>query len=523
MEEPRFPHGRPPSLRNVMKPDEIDQAEYDRRMEAEMEAEFRSKKQLQSERAKLAANAPTGIKGGGKKGRRKRETKKLQEMFDHEVTGKYPVVEMSSDDEDQINEAEARRRYLKNIAGVSVDSEDEDSDSDMDQDTPINKSLLHVVPKDHTEDERANRWFQAPVFDEIREDLEKNIATIPLSEREIRKQKLRKIREKKNREDAKRAKRTREGFKVVANAVAGIPEMQIDQQDMMSVVKKAKKEDDSKLSKDTIKRREAERLVKAGLGRAIQMGYEFHEAVANQAETRGDTKAQFFRPGEEPDTKRVKRGGFEVVPARVDYEREETLRVLDDVEIGSKEHAELLAMGEMMLSQSKARDLVDASYSKYVFPEREEDLPSWFVEDQRKNNKPQLPITREMVARIRKQFQDLAEKPIKKVAEARARKKKKKVEQLIKAKRKAQAIMDSSDISNFSKMKAVAKAYKGTKVKHPSKTYVVGAKKGQRGGYNVKFVDKRVKSDKRAMKKAESGGKKRRSHTKKRQKKRRRR
>jgi AdoMet-dependent rRNA methyltransferase SPB1 len=219
----------------------------------------------------------------------------------------------------------------------------------------------------------------------------------------------------------------------------------------------------------------------------------------------------------------VKRGGFEVVPAKVDYEREQALRALDDVEIGSKEHAELLAMGEMMFSQSKARDLMDASYNKYMFPERDEDLPSWFVEDQRKNNRPQLPITREMVQRIRKQYQDLAEKPIKKVAEARARKKKKKVEQLIKAKRKAQAILDSNDISNFSKMKAVAKAYKGVKVKRPSKTYVVGSKKGQRGGYNVKFVDKRVKSDKRAMKKAAKGGKKRRSVTKKRQKKRRKR
>ena len=81
------------------------------------------------------------------------------------------------------------------------------------------------------------------------------------------------------------------------------------------------------------------------------MGYNFDDATANVAESRGDTKAAFFRPGEEPNAKRVKRGGFEVVPAKVDYEREQALRALDDVEIGSKEHAELLAMGRMMLNR----------------------------------------------------------------------------------------------------------------------------------------------------------------------------
>ena len=101
--EPRFPHGRPPGLRNVVGPDDvIDSLEYERRMDAEMEAEFQAKKDAQRERAKLQANAPTGIKGGGKKGRRKRESKKLQELFDKETTSsaqQYPVEHLSSSDE----------------------------------------------------------------------------------------------------------------------------------------------------------------------------------------------------------------------------------------------------------------------------------------------------------------------------------------------------------------------------------------------------------------------------------------
>jgi len=116
-----------------------------------------------------------------------------------------------------------------------------------------------------------------------------------------------------------------------------------------------------------------------------------------------------------------------------------------------------------------------------------------------------------MISRIRQRFQDIADKPIKKVAEARARKKKRAVEQMTKAKKKAQAILDQEDLSNFSKMKAVRKAYAGTTIARPSKTYVVGTTKGEKGGrssFGVKFVDKRMKSDKRGLKKAEKGRKK---------------
>ena len=180
-------------------------------------------------------------------------------------------------------------------------------------------------------------------------------------------------------------------------------------------------------------------------------------------------------------------------------------------------------MGKLMLSHSKAKSMVDASYNRFAWAD-DEDLPSWFADDQRRHNRPQLPVTKEMVNRIRRQYQDLAEKPIKKVAEARARKRKRAVEKLQKAKKKAQAILDAPDMSAYSKMKAVAKAYRGTDVKRPSKTYVVGNAKGTgKSSYSVKFVDKRLKSDKRGMRLASKKGGSRKRGSKSRQKKRKRR
>ena len=108
------------------------------------------------------------------------------------------------------------------IAGVK--SRDSDVESDWDEDSldgvSVNSSLLDV--NSQYSDDKANRWFDAPIFEEIKEDLEKDLATIPLSERELRKQRLRKQRDKKERENKKRLKKTREGFAVIANAVAGM-------------------------------------------------------------------------------------------------------------------------------------------------------------------------------------------------------------------------------------------------------------------------------------------------------------
>ena len=64
---------------------------------------------------------------------------------------------------------------------------------------------------------------------------------------------------------------------------------------------------------------------------------------------------------------------------------------------------------------------VDASYNRFAFNDPD-DLPDWFVDDEAKHHRPQLPIPKALLDQIRTKYQDLASKPIAKVAEARARK-----------------------------------------------------------------------------------------------------
>jgi AdoMet-dependent rRNA methyltransferase SPB1 len=216
--------------------------------------------------------------------------------------------------------------------------------------------------------------------------------------------------------------------------------------------------------------------------------------------------------------------GFEIV------KKSEILPTMDPREYNSEnedydsdDYAETLALGTMMLRKSKAKALVDASYNRFAWNDPE-DLPDWFLDDENKNYRPQLPIPPELLAKMKERFMSLAVRPITKVAEARARKNKRVKAKLASAKKKAEAVANSSDMSEAMKLKAISKAMRGKDAARPSKTYVVAKKGAKQGGKGVKLVDKRLKNDKRSMSRSASkkkngkkggltGSKKRRSHS----------
>jgi AdoMet-dependent rRNA methyltransferase SPB1 len=172
-----------------------------------------------------------------------------------------------------------------------------------------------------------------------------------------------------------------------------------------------------------------------------------------------------------------------------------------------------LALGTLMLRRSKQKALVDASYNRFSWNDSK-DLPTWFVDDEMKHNKPQLPVPDALMNQIKSRFQLTGTKEIKKVAEARARKRKRALTQLKKAKKQATVMAENSELSEKQKLKAISKAMRTSKVDKPGKVYVVahktkagsvgtstGAKKGK-----LKFVDARMRKDTR---KQQKGGKKR--------------
>ena len=185
-----------------------------------------------------------------------------------------------------------------------------------------------------------------------------------------------------------------------------------------------------------------------------------------------------------------------------------------------------LAIASLLVQSKKKReDLIESGYNRWSHDDQ--GLPDWFMQDEAKHYQKQIPISKEMVAEYRAQLRDINARPIKKIAEAKARKKQKALRRLAKAKKRAEGIVETEDMSEHEKMRNIKQIYKKAGVigrKKPEVKYVV-AKKGLAGkrtvrpaGVKGKYrqVDPRMKKDNRGVKqktkaaaKQKGGGRKR--------------
>lgn len=172
----------------------------------------------------------------------------------------------------------------------------------------------------------------------------------------------------------------------------------------------------------------------------------------------------------------------------------------ENEEYDSDDYAKTMALGTMMLRKSKAKALVDASYNRYAWNDPE-DLPEWFVDDENRHYRPQLPIPQALLQKMKEKVVALTTRPIAKVAEARARKNRKAKLKLSAAKKKAQALAGSSEMSESMKLKQISKALRSADSKKSGKELIV-SKKGRKGVKGAIMVDKRMKTDKRGMDRA---------------------
>ncbi|KAG2617458.1 hypothetical protein PVAP13_3NG181184 [Panicum virgatum] len=190
---------------------------------------------------------------------------------------------------------------------------------------------------------------------------------------------------------------------------------------------------------------------------------------------------------------------FEIVPAEPVRNEEDSSSSSDESEddLDDYRKAEVLAYANKMLRKKQREQILDDAYNKYMFDD--EGLPNWFIEDEKRHRQPMKPVTREEVAAMRAQFKEIDARPSKKVAEAKARKKRVAMKKLDKARQKADAVADQNDINERSKRKMIDQIYRKAMPKKPQKEYVV-AKKGVqvRAGKGKVLVDRRMKKDKRA-------------------------
>ncbi|KAJ1364071.1 hypothetical protein KIN20_024073 [Parelaphostrongylus tenuis] len=168
---------------------------------------------------------------------------------------------------------------------------------------------------------------------------------------------------------------------------------------------------------------------------------------------------------------------------------------------------EQLALGELLIYSSKsAREVEEWGWNRYS--NNDEGLPDWFVEDEKKHYRKQLPVTKEQVEEYRKRLRELNARPCKKVAEAKERKRRKLLRRMQTARKKAEGIVENENLEPLEKVREMKKIYAAANRKDKKKTELVVMTKGRKGKIprpngRYKLVDSRMKKDLRAMKKKE--------------------
>ncbi|XP_066503612.1 pre-rRNA 2'-O-ribose RNA methyltransferase FTSJ3 [Hoplias malabaricus] len=192
---------------------------------------------------------------------------------------------------------------------------------------------------------------------------------------------------------------------------------------------------------------------------------------------------------------------FQVVPVESTSKR---ARILD---------AEGLALGaHIATSKKRRRDLIDDSFHRFANSEDMSEVPAWFVDDEKKHRKKPIPVTREMVDEYKEKWREINARPIKRLAEAKARKKRRMLKKMEQAKKKAEAVVNTVDISEREKMAQLKSIYKKAGVGKEKRevTYVVAKKgaghkirrpPGVKGAFRV--VDGRMKKDTRGLQRKE--------------------
>ncbi|XP_033747562.1 pre-rRNA 2'-O-ribose RNA methyltransferase FTSJ3-like [Pecten maximus] len=163
-----------------------------------------------------------------------------------------------------------------------------------------------------------------------------------------------------------------------------------------------------------------------------------------------------------------------------------------------------LAIGAAMVqSRKRKRDIVDSGYHRYMFDD--ENLPEWFLKEESKHTKREMPVSKGDVQEYLMKMRSIDARPIKKIAQAKARKKKKEMRRLDRARKKAEVISDTADITDRDRWQQIKQVYKKAGLltaKKKEVTYVVAKKgagkrvrrpAGVQGPYKV--VDGRMKKD----------------------------
>ncbi len=179
--------------------------------------------------------------------------------------------------------------------------------------------------------------------------------------------------------------------------------------------------------------------------------------------------------------------------------------------------AEAMTLAHQIATGEKTKyDLQDESFNKYSFKDKD-GLPVWFLDDESKHDKAHRPITAAGAAAIKEKLRALNARPIKKVREAKDRKKFHAAQRLEKLRKKSALLNEEEGMTEKEKASSIAKLMSNAgkkKLRPPTKVVVAagsnkavaGRPRGVKGKY--KMVDARMKKDIRGLKRAANKKKK---------------
>ncbi|KFY62717.1 hypothetical protein V496_04442 [Pseudogymnoascus sp. VKM F-4515 (FW-2607)] len=173
--------------------------------------------------------------------------------------------------------------------------------------------------------------------------------------------------------------------------------------------------------------------------------------------------------------------------------------------------AEAMTLAQQIASgQKSSYDLIDEGFNKYAFKDRD-GLPEWFLDDEGKHDKPHRPISAAGAAAIKEKLRAMNARPIKKVREAKDRKKFHAAQRLEKLRKKSALLNDEEGMTEKEKASSITKLMSNAAKKKPKQQVkvvvsgwgrggIAGRPRGVKGKY--KMVDARMKKDMRGLKRA---------------------
>ncbi|KLU88427.1 AdoMet-dependent rRNA methyltransferase SPB1 [Magnaporthiopsis poae ATCC 64411] len=210
--------------------------------------------------------------------------------------------------------------------------------------------------------------------------------------------------------------------------------------------------------------------------------------------------------------------GFEVVKSGFEDDWEdEDKRTKDgklDIDIIT---AEAMTLAHQLATGEKTSyDVIDDGFNKHAFKDRD-GLPDWFLDDEAQHDRAQKPITKAAAAAIKEKLRAFNARPIKKVREAKGRKKMKAAQRLEKLKKKSDLLVHEEGMTEKEKAESIAKLLRKATKKKPKQSVKVVVAKGSNRGIKgrpsgvkgrYKIVDPRMKKEMRALKRKAQKAKK---------------